>query len=235
MSLGCVEEPGLLELPCSEIDALTQHGSDQKLPLRHDCHAGCCQRPGRGDGSLGALPRCISAPASLSANFRSIVYSIHVCTSSEPNAAFAYLLQVYETSDFIDEKLHVLGALGRFPSVKLKTRSLELAVAGGVRSQGIHSVFGSVAADRSTVAWEYVQAKWDALNAQYSQIVVGRILCVPIANFETEQAVTAVESLLVGRPKARLPVHWRIFENIRTGTAMYARDVTPLAAWIQML
>ncbi|RHY55469.1 hypothetical protein DYB30_009639, partial [Aphanomyces astaci] len=154
---------------------------DQKLPPRHDCHAGCCQRPGRGGGSLGALPRCISAPALLSANLRSIVYSIHVRTSSEPNAAFAHLLQLYETSDFIDEKLHVLGALGRFPSVKLKTRALEWAVAGGVRSQDIHSVFGSrtVLADHR----------------------------VPIANFQTEQAVTAVEAFLAGRPKARLPAH----------------------------
>ncbi|RHZ29811.1 hypothetical protein DYB31_010619 [Aphanomyces astaci] len=109
------------------------------------------------------------------------------------------------TSDFIDEKLHVLGALGRFPSVKLKMRALEWAVAGDVRSQDNYSVFGSVAADGSTVAWEYVQAKWDALSTQYSQIVVGRILCVSIANFHTEQAAKAVEAFLVGYPKARLP------------------------------
>ncbi|RHY37747.1 hypothetical protein DYB25_011082 [Aphanomyces astaci] len=84
--------------------------------------AGCGQRPGRGGGSLGALPRCSPAPASLSADLRSIV-------------------------DFIDETLHVLAALSRFPFVKLKTRALEWAVAGGVRSQDIHGVFGSVAAD----------------------------------------------------------------------------------------
>ncbi|RLN97007.1 hypothetical protein DYB28_014433, partial [Aphanomyces astaci] len=148
----------------------------------------------RGGGSLGALPRCISAPASLSANLRSIVYNIHVRTSSEPNAAFAHLLQVYETSDFIDEKLHVLGALGRFPSVKLKTRALEWAMAGGVRSQDIHSVFGSVAADGSTVG-------------RFERTVLADHR-VPIANFQTEQAVTAVEAFLAGRPKVRLPAHW---------------------------
>ncbi|RHY46130.1 hypothetical protein DYB38_010881, partial [Aphanomyces astaci] len=142
----------------------------------------------RGGGSLGALPRCISAPALLSANLRSIVYNIHVRTSSEPNAAFAHLLQLYETSDFIDEKLHVLGALGRFPSVKLKTRALEWAMAGGVRSQDIHSVFGSqVGRFERTVLADHR---------------------VPIANFQTEQAVTAVEAFLAGRPKVRLPAHW---------------------------
>ncbi|RHZ22125.1 hypothetical protein DYB26_013604 [Aphanomyces astaci] len=178
----------------------------------------------------------VAAPASLSADLRSIVYSIHVRKTSEPDAAFAHLLNVYETSDFIEEKLHVLGALGRFPSVQLKTRALEWAVAGGVRSQDIHSVFGSVAADGSTVAWEYVQAKWDALSAQYSQIVVGRILCVSIANFQTEQAAAAVEAFLVGRPQGAFarPLA-SVLENIRTGAAMYARDVTPLAAWIQTL
>ncbi|ETV64436.1 hypothetical protein H257_18685, partial [Aphanomyces astaci] len=58
--------------------------------FRRDMIAGCGQRPGRGGGSLGALPRCSSAPASLSADLRSIVYSIHVRRTSEPNAAFAF-------------------------------------------------------------------------------------------------------------------------------------------------
>ncbi|RHZ01676.1 hypothetical protein DYB35_014074 [Aphanomyces astaci] len=163
---------GSLELAASHsvvLEMLSSSGwaavRDQHLPLRRDCHAGCGQRPGRGGGSLGALPRCSFRPVSLSADFRSVVYSIHVRTTSTPDAAFAHLLQ----------------------------------------DQDNYSVFGSVAADGSTVAWEYVQAKWDALSAQYSQIVVGRILCVSIANFHTEQAAKAVEAFLVGYPKARLP------------------------------
>ncbi|RLO06137.1 hypothetical protein DYB28_007251 [Aphanomyces astaci] len=110
-------------------------------------------------------------------------------------------------------------------------------VVGGVHSQDIDSVFGSVAADGSTVAWEYVQAKWDALNAQYSQIVVWRLLWVSIANFQTEQAAAAVEAFLVGRPQegAFARPLASFLENIGTGTAMYARDMTPLAAWTQTL
>ncbi|RHZ31866.1 hypothetical protein DYB31_008915 [Aphanomyces astaci] len=83
-------------------------------------------------------------------------------------------------------------------------------------------VFGSVAADGSTVAWEYVQAKWDALNAQYSQIVVGRLLWVSIANFQTEQVAAAVEAFLVGRPQEGAFAHplASFLENIGTGTAM---------------
>ncbi|RHY61072.1 hypothetical protein DYB34_002557 [Aphanomyces astaci] len=156
----------------------------------------------RGGGSLGALPRCISAPASLSANLRSIVYNIHVRTSSEPNAAFAHLLQVYETSDFIDEKLHVLGALGRFPSVKLKTRALEWA-------------WREVSAARTSTAFSAVSQPTGRLSMG---VCAGQVGCfertvladhrVPIANFQTEQAVTAVEAFLAGRPKARLPAHW---------------------------
>ncbi|RHY01804.1 hypothetical protein DYB36_004529 [Aphanomyces astaci] len=136
----------------------------------------------------------VAAPASLSADLRSIVYSIHVRTTSEPDAAFEHPPPVFETSVFIEENLHVLGALGRFPSVELKTRALEWA---------------AVAADGSTVAWEYVQAKWDALSAQYSQIVVGCILCVSIANYQLEQAAAAVEAFLVGHPQGAFAPRWR--------------------------
>ncbi|RHZ02340.1 hypothetical protein DYB26_007712 [Aphanomyces astaci] len=215
----CVEESKRhLELPCSEIDAPTQRGSDGKyrrrLYVAVKGHLTWDTRPtdqdltsnfGRGGGSLGSLPRCSFRPGitlgrlPLDRVQHPRAHNVHArrCVCAPPPG--------YETSDFIDEKLHVLGALGRFPSVKLKMRALEWAVAGDVRSQDNYSVFGSVAADGSTVAWEYVQAKWDALSTQYSQIVVGRILCVSIANFHTEQAAKAVEAFLVGYPKARLP------------------------------
>ncbi|RHZ34898.1 hypothetical protein DYB26_016554, partial [Aphanomyces astaci] len=132
----------------------------------------------------------VAAPASLSADLRSIVYSIHVRTTSEPDAAFEHPPPVFETSVFIEEKLHVLGALGRFPSVELKTRALEWA---------------AVAADGSTVTWEYVQAKWDALSAQYSQIVVGCILCVSIANYQLNKPPQRSKHSWSATPKAPLP------------------------------
>ncbi|ETV63643.1 hypothetical protein H257_19426 [Aphanomyces astaci] len=182
--------------------------------------AGCGQRPGRSGGSLGALPRCSSAPASLFADLRSIVYSIHVRRMSEPNAAFAYLLHVYETSDFIDEPLHVLAALSRFPFVKLKTRALEWAVAGGVRSQDIHGVFGSVAADclKGVCAGQVGRFERTVLADRHGtshhggRSVLGR---PPQGAFTRSLA--------------------QFLENIRTGAAMYARDMTLLAAWIQKL
>ncbi|RHY28098.1 hypothetical protein DYB32_006265 [Aphanomyces invadans] len=177
----------------------------------------------------------LASPSSLSADLRSIVYSIHVRTAPDSDAAFSHLQHVYETSNFIEEKLDVLGALGRFSSHALKSRALEWAVAN-VRSQDIQYVFGSVSADGSTVAWEYVQAQWDALSAKYSQVVVGRILCASIASFQTESDASAVEAFLVGRPQGAFarPLA-TVLENIRTKAAMYARDVEPLAAWIQTL
>ncbi|RLO11397.1 hypothetical protein DYB28_012450 [Aphanomyces astaci] len=183
MSLVCVEEPGLLELPCSEIDAPTQRGSDGKYRRR------LCVVV-MGQLTWDARP----TDQNLTRNFHRDMIAM-LAAANDPavvaeasalfHAAFPprhYSRPTCARSDFIDEKLHVLGALGRFPSVKLKTRSLEWAVAGGVRSQDIHSVFGSrtVLADHR----------------------------VPIANFQTEQAVTAVEAFLAGRPKARLPAHW---------------------------
>ncbi|RQM23808.1 hypothetical protein B5M09_013361 [Aphanomyces astaci] len=179
----------------------------------------------------------VAAPASLSADLRSIVYSIHVRTTSEPDAAFEHPPPVFETSVFIQEKLHVLGAAG--PVSVCGAQDVRVGVgrvAGGIRSQDNHSVFGRVAADGSTVTWEYVQAKWDALSAQYSQIVVWCILCVSIANCQLEQAAAAVEAFLVGHPQGAFAPPLALFlENIRTVATMYALDVTPLAAWIQTL
>ncbi|ETV66424.1 hypothetical protein H257_17091 [Aphanomyces astaci] len=121
------------------------------------------------------------------------------------------------STDFIDEKLHVLGTL------KLKTRSLEWAVARGVRSQDIHSVFGSVAADGS-------QAKWDALSAQYSQIIV-----CPSSTSRRYKPSRRSKRSWPGTQGAFARPLGLFFENIRTGAVMYARDMTPLAAWIQTL
>ncbi|RHY68289.1 hypothetical protein DYB30_013845 [Aphanomyces astaci] len=145
----------------------------------------------------------VAAPASLSADLRSIVYSIHVRTTSEPDAAFEHPPPVFETSVFIEEKLHVLGALGRFPSVELKTRALEWAA---WRER-------TILADRRGVY----------------PVCVHRQLPV-------EQAAAAVEAFLVGHPQGAFAPPLALFlENIRTVATMYARDVTPLAAWIQTL
>ncbi|RLO05776.1 hypothetical protein DYB28_015939, partial [Aphanomyces astaci] len=118
----------------------------------------------------------------------------HPRATSEPNAAFAYLLQVYETSNFIDETLHVLAALSRFPFVKLKTRALEWAVAGGVRSQDIHGVFGSVAADclKGVCAGQVGRFERTVLADRRGTHPV----CIHRHNFQTEQATTAVEAFL---------------------------------------
>ncbi|RHY13298.1 hypothetical protein DYB36_010494 [Aphanomyces astaci] len=185
MSLVCVEEPGLLELPCSEIDAPTQRGSDGKYRRR------LCVVV-MGEFTWDARP----TDQNLTRNFHRDMIAM-LADANDPavvaeasalfHAAFPpqhYSRPTCARSDFIDEKLHVLGALGRFPSVKLKTRALDVA-ADGSTVMGVCA--GQVGRFERTVLADHR---------------------VPIANFQTEQAVTAVEAFLAGRPKARLPVHW---------------------------
>ncbi|RHY90484.1 hypothetical protein DYB35_007675 [Aphanomyces astaci] len=170
--------------------------------------AGCGQQPGRGGGSLGAFPRCSSAPASLSADLRSIV-------------------------DFIDETLHVLAALSQFPFVKLKSRALEWAVAGGVRSQDIHGVFGSVAADcrKGVCAGQVGRFERTVLADRRGThpVCIHRQLPDGTSHHGGRSVLGRPPQGAFARPLAQF------LENIRKGAAMYARDMTPLAAWIQKL
>ncbi|RHY46957.1 hypothetical protein DYB34_001738, partial [Aphanomyces astaci] len=203
---------------------------DQQLPPRHDCWLRPTTRPWR------RKPRRASTLQSrpgITLGRLALDRVQHPRATSEPNAAFAYLLQVYETSDFIDETLHVLAALSRFPFVKLKTRALEWAVAGGVRSQDIHGVFGSVAADclKGVCAGQVGRFERTVLADRRGThpVCIHRQLPDGTSHHGGRSVLGRPPQGAFARPLAQF------LENIRTGAAMYARDMTPLAAWIQKL
>ncbi|KAG9401552.1 hypothetical protein AC1031_009422 [Aphanomyces cochlioides] len=177
----------------------------------------------------------VAQPGSLSADLRSIVYSINARNTTTPEDDFAYLQSVYLKSNFIEEKLNVLSALGRFVPENIKIRALDWAVQN-VRSQDIQYVFGSVGNSDSNVSWKYVQDNWAALSAKYSGVVLGRIVCASIVGFQNEQDAANVDAFLEDKPKAAYarPLE-STMEKIRTRAAMYSRDVATLEAWINAL
>ncbi|OQR90205.1 puromycin-sensitive aminopeptidase [Achlya hypogyna] len=169
----------------------------------------------------------------LSADLRSVVYSLHARQAGRE--AFDYFATTYTSSDFIEEQLDCLANIGKVPG--LKAEALAWGVAS-VRAQDIQYVFSSVASDMvgAALAWDYVQENWEALNAKFTPIQVGRILASSIARFQSEERATEVEAFLATRQH---PAYARsvdaTLERIRTRAAMYARDQDGMRAWLATL
>ncbi|TDH69008.1 hypothetical protein CCR75_006807 [Bremia lactucae] len=136
--------------------------------------------------------------SALSADLRGTVFNVQARRGS---AADYYQLRAqYESSNFIEEKLDCMSALGRFKSLDLKLDVILWSLAK-VRSQDIQYVFSGVAADPSGArfAWKYVQEHWMDLTAQYSPLVVGRIVISVISYFQSDAMAIEVETFMETR------------------------------------
>uniref|UniRef100_K3WUF7 Aminopeptidase n=1 Tax=Globisporangium ultimum (strain ATCC 200006 / CBS 805.95 / DAOM BR144) TaxID=431595 RepID=K3WUF7_GLOUD len=169
---------------------------------------------------------------SLAADLRGVVFDIQA--SRGDTSHMKQLRQCYEESDFIEEKLNCLSAIGLFKSLEIKREVIEWALKN-VRSQDIQYVFASVASDMdgAVFAWQYVQDNWAALNAQYAPLMVGRIVLAVISRFQSEAKACEVESFLRDRKHNS---YERLLdaslERIRIKSASFQRDRDELAKWL---
>jgi len=176
-----------------------------------------------------------AANSNLSADLRSVVFSIQARHGSR--AEFTKLQTLYEQSDFIEEKLNCLSAIGKFPSEQLKREAIEWGLRA-VRSQDIAYVFASVASNSvgAQFAWKYVQENWGALNGKYAPYIVGRIVCASIARYQSEDDAAAIEYFLSTRkhPSYERPLESTL-ERIRNRATCYTRDLKDMNQWLQAL
>ncbi|KAF1328904.1 Puromycin-sensitive aminopeptidase, partial [Globisporangium splendens] len=169
---------------------------------------------------------------SLSADLRGVVFNIQASRGDASH--MKQLRQCYEESDFIEEKLNCLSAIGLFKSLEIKREVIEWALKN-VRSQDIQYVFASVASDMdgAVFAWQYVQDNWAALNAQYAPLMVGRIVLAVISRFQSETKALEVETFLRDRKHNS---YERLLdaslERIRIKSASFQRDRDELAKWL---
>ncbi|KAF1322253.1 Puromycin-sensitive aminopeptidase, partial [Globisporangium splendens] len=169
---------------------------------------------------------------SLSADLRGVVFNIQASRGDASH--MKQLRQCYEESDFIEEKLNCLSAIGLFKSLEIKREVIEWALKN-VRSQDIQYVFASVASDMdgAVFAWQYVQDNWVALNAQYAPLMVGRIVLAVISRFQSETKALEVETFLRDRKHNS---YERLLdaslERIRIKSASFQRDRDELAKWL---
>lgn len=171
--------------------------------------------------------------ANLSADLRGVVFNMQASRGDRTH--MLKLRACYETSDFIEEKLDCLTAMGLIDSLDVKREVIEWALKN-VRSQDIQYSFSSVAADAAgaQMAWTYVKENWAALNAQFAPFVVGRIVMSVIARFQSEEQAFEVESFLETRKHhSYARVLDAALERIRIKHATLQRDRDVLAQWLQ--
>jgi puromycin-sensitive aminopeptidase len=173
--------------------------------------------------------------AALSADLRGVVFNAQARRGDA--AHLKQLRERYEASNFIEEKLDCLTALGLFKSLELKRDVIAWGLKT-VRSQDIQYVFSSVAADApgAEFAWTYVQEHWAALNEQYRPLIVGRIVMSVVSRFQTEAHAHEVETFLATRKHSS---YTRLLdaalERIRVKSACYQRNRDELAKWLQSI
>ncbi|CAI5726827.1 unnamed protein product [Peronospora destructor] len=173
--------------------------------------------------------------SALTADLRSVIFN----AQARRGDAFhlKQLRERYETSDFIEEKLDCLTALGLFKPLELKHEVITWGLKN-VRSQDIQYVFSSVAADApgATYAWEYVKEHWAELNVQYRPLIVGRIVMSVISRFQTEAHAQEVEAFLETRKHSSYTqLLDASLERIRVNSVCYQRNRDELAKWLESL
>ncbi|RLN53879.1 hypothetical protein BBJ29_008768 [Phytophthora kernoviae] len=170
--------------------------------------------------------------STLSADLRGVIFNAQ---ARRGDASHLQLLRErYESSNFIEEKLDCLTALGLFKSVELKREVISWGLKN-VRSQDIQYIFSSVAADTpgALFAWQYVQDHWVELNEQYRPLIVGRIVMSVISRFQSEEQAMTVETFMETRKHSN---YTRLLdaalERIRVKYACYQRNREDLAQWL---
>ncbi|KAE8983978.1 Puromycin-sensitive aminopeptidase [Phytophthora fragariae] len=173
--------------------------------------------------------------SALSADLRGVVFNAQ---ARRGDASHLKLLRErYESSNFIEEKLDCLTALGLFKSLELKREVITWGLKN-VRSQDIQYVFSSVAADApgAEFAWKYVQEHWAVLNEQYRPLIVGRIVMSVVSRFQSDAHAHEVEVFLETRKHSS---YTRLLdaalERIRVKSACYQRSRDELAKWLESI
>ncbi|KAL4154685.1 hypothetical protein PRNP1_006801 [Phytophthora ramorum] len=171
--------------------------------------------------------------SALSADLRGVVFNAQARRGDASHLTL--LRERYESSNFIEEKLDCLTALGLFKSLELKREVIAWGLKN-VRSQDIQYVFSSVAADApgAAFAWKYVQEHWAELNEQYRPLIVGRIVMSVVSRFQSADHAQEVKTFLETRKHSS---YTRLLdaalERIRVKSACYQRSRGELAKWLE--
>ncbi|TMW67946.1 hypothetical protein Poli38472_007618 [Pythium oligandrum] len=176
--------------------------------------------------------------SALSADLRGVAFRIHAAATKEPAAAAALVKQLqdlYEQSDFAEEKEDCLSGLGAIPDLGLKQQALEWSIEK-VRAQDVARLFaGAVRDDTSTqMVWEFLTTRYDTLEVKYSMLIFGRFICNTVSRFRSEEKALEVETFIktknVSAYARRLD---GALETLRLNAKQFGRDREALEKWLE--
>lgn len=169
----------------------------------------------------------------VSADLRGVVFRIQATHGDETHAT--QLMELYERSDFGEEKEDVLMAVGQVPLARTKLQVIEWALAK-VRQQDLSMVFNSLASDRmgAEITWQYLQDNYDTLSKKFSGMMFGRLVCPVVGNFQSESRAVEVEAFMAdkntGGYQRRLE---GALESVRLKSVGFHRDRDAVATWLK--
>ncbi|MGI8757818.1 MAG: M1 family metallopeptidase, partial [Acidimicrobiales bacterium] len=147
---------------------------------------------------------------------------------------YAVVIERYRSSPSPQEAMRYLYALARFRDHELGRRTLGLTLTDDVRSQNAPFVVLRLLTNRQAgpLAWEFVEANWDAIVARFPDNAIP-VMLGGITALSTPDLATAVASFLADHP---VPQGARTIaqhqERLRVNVALRQREAPPVAGWL---
>ncbi|MDP3947398.1 MAG: ERAP1-like C-terminal domain-containing protein, partial [bacterium] len=169
----------------------------------------------------------------LDPDLRQVVYAIVAENASR--ADYDALMRIYDSTDFSEEKVRVLRALGALTNEELIREALVFSMSEKVRRQDTPILLAGIG--MNTVArpfvWEFVKANWDELKKRYHGGGFGSITRVvkgTVSGFTTEGELKDAEQFIRAH---RVPGTERAMkqalEVVRSNIAWLGRDRVEIA------
>jgi len=128
-----------------------------------------------------------------------------------------------------------LRALVDFPDPALVKSILDATLTGEVRSQDGPYLIRRALTNRhaGSLAWQFVEANWDTINATFPSNSISRMLEGVIA-LDTSDAATAVSRFLADHPvpQGEMQISQHL-ESQRINVAARARETNRFSAWLE--
>jgi puromycin-sensitive aminopeptidase len=177
--------------------------------------------------------------SALSADLRGVVFNIHAkytaVGAKESREVVKELRELYESSDFAEEKEDCLRAMGLVPDLDVKREVLDWGLGGAVKAQEMSRLMSGVATGQAGVrlAWEYVTSHYDAISARLSPMMLGTVVNVAVSRFVREADAQAVEAFVSTKDVSGYERRLQgALESVRLRNKEYERDRELLAKWL---
>lgn len=175
----------------------------------------------------------------LDPDLRQAVYTIIAeNTRAEMPESFLALMRIYDSTDFSEEKVRVLRALGALRSKELIRAALDFSMSEKVRRQDTPILLAGIGGntDARSLAWEFIKANWDELKKRYHGGGFGSITRVfkgTVSGFTSHEALQDAEQFFRAH---RVPGTERAvkqaLETVRSNIAWLHRDQNEMADWL---